>query len=688
MSSESTKHAPSSGRMRPSVAIELAEKSRKLSLGTNGQRSKQENGAIAARFVTPRDAVIETERGERLPVIPSEEAKRLNWLQGESTAGGRYDEPEAFESQQSLQREIPMEQRPESVPLEKYRQRQTGPVDATNPSAYTHPLFPPLPLYGPPSLLRNFQYQIFRAISFCLSLSFLGVVVVGSCVCGIGIGMKNIWLRVRGINTNTSRPFHKEEIARKKARQKAAIRWKRMQQKLNDKKEATGSNLEYNEDIEDGTQDTEFPPLEGGDDPIVCDISYYARRVGLDCEMFHVQTEDGFILELWHVYNPHEYSPLSEAERAPREPDVFYDQKTKDHPISNRRYPVLLIHGLLQSAGAYCTNDDDSLAFYLCKAGYDVWLGNNRCGFRPKHNSLAYNDPRMWCWNIRHMGALDLPAFVSRILYETGFETLGLICHSQGTTEAMVALARDQRPELGERISVFCGLAPAAYAGPLIKKTHFRFVRKISPSAFRLFFGIHAFIPFMMTMHKIIPPRIYGALGYRIFAYLFDWTDERWDRDLRDRMFQFSPVFISAESMRWWLGCDGFAVQKCILATKEQGMREEAEDRAYESGTFSSDNNTNRNRGLNAWYGPKTPPFALWIAGRDDLVDGTKLLRRLQNGREPYVNLVHHKIVEGYEHLDVIWAIDMIEQVGREVAQVLWRTVPQNTKGTCRAPKF
>lgn len=674
--------------MRPSVAIQYAEQSQKLSLGPQGQRSKQENGAIAARFVTPRDAVIETEHGDRLPAVPSEEAEKLNWLRDEAVEGDPHPELEASESRYSRQEEIPMERRPESIPLQKYGRRQAGVLDIANPPAYTHPLFPPLPLYGPPSLLRNLQCQTFRVVSFCLSLSFLGVIVIGSFFSGIGITIKNIWLRVHGINSNTSRPFYKEEIAKRKARRKAAIRWKRMQRNLSDKRETAESELEYSEDVEDVPQDTEFPPLEGGNDPIVCDIGYYARRVGLDSEMFHVQTEDGFILELWHIYNPHEYTPLSEGERGPREPDVFYDRNTKDHPTSNRRYPVLLIHGLLQSAGAYCTNDDDSLAFYLCKAGYDVWLGNNRCGFRPKHNNLTYNDPRMWCWNIRHMGALDLPAFVSRILYETRFETVGLICHSQGTTEAMVALARDQRPELGDRISVFCALAPAAYAGPLLKKMYFRFVRKISPSVFRLFFGIHAFIPFMMTIHKIMPPKIYGALGYRVFAFLFDWTDRRWDSDLRNRMFQFSPVYVSAESMRWWLGCDGFAVQKCILTTKEQGMLEDAEDRAYENGTISSTYNDNESRGRNAWYGPRTPPFALWIAGSDDLVDGARLLRRLQNGREPYVNLVHHKIIEGYEHLDVIWAMDMIEQVGREVAQVVWRTVPQNAKVTCRAPRI
>jgi pimeloyl-ACP methyl ester carboxylesterase len=674
--------------MRPSVAIEFAEQSQKLALATQGHGDKQENGAIAARFVTPHDAVIETERGDRLPAVPSEEAERLNWLRDEAISGNPHDELEQSESRRSRQQEIPAERQPESVPLHKYRQRQTGPLNTVNPPAYTHPLFPPLPLYGPPSLLRTFQCQTFRVISFCLSLSFLGIIVVGSCLSGIGIGVKKTWLRVRGINSNKRRPFYKEEIARKKARRKAAIRWKRTQRKLNNKRETAASEVEYGEDIEGDIPDTEFPPLEGGDDPIVCDIGYYAKRVGLDCEMFHVQTEDGFILELWHIYNPHEYTPLSEAERDHREPDVFYDRKTKDHYASNRRYPVLLVHGLLQSAGTYCTNDDDSLAFYLCKAGYDVWLGNNRCGFRPKHNTLTYNDPRMWCWNIRHMGTLDLPAFVSRILYETGFETLGLICHSQGTTEAMVALAKDQRPELGERISVFCGLAPAAYAGPLIKKMYFRFARQISPAVFRLVFGIHAFIPLMMTMRKIIPPRIYGILGYRIFAFLFEWTDARWDRDLRDRMFQFSPVYVSAESMRWWLGCDGFARQKCILATKEQALREEEEDRAYESGCLSSPNDTGGSRSLNAWYGPKTPPFALWIAGSDDLVDGAKLLRRFQNGREPYVNLVHHKIIKGYEHLDVIWAMDMIEQVGREVAQVVWRTVPQDAKGTCRAPRI
>ena len=97
----------------------------------------------------------------------------------------------------------------------------------------------------------------------------------------------------------------------------------------------------------------------------------------MDVEEFKVQTEDGFVITLWHVYNPKEYTAVSQSHRAYRQPDVFVDGHIANGHVNgasgsqykdgNRRYPVLLIHGLLQSSGAYCCNDDDSLAFFLCK---------------------------------------------------------------------------------------------------------------------------------------------------------------------------------------------------------------------------------------------------------------------------------------------------------------------------------
>lgn len=508
------------------------------------------------------------------------------------------------------------------------------------------------------------------------------------------------------------RPFYHEEVRRRRTRKIEEKAWKKQQARKTTIKETQ----------EAGEGGEEFIPLEGGLDPLVCDVRYYARRVGLDCEIFEVQTEDGFIIELWHLYNPRTYKRTEESQRSPHSPEVFPDNSESEgvsssqYPDGEKKYPVLMIHGLLQSSGAYCTNDDDSLAFFLAKSGYDVWLGNNRCGFKPRHVLLEYSDPRMWAWNIRQMGVMDLPALISRVLSETGFGKLGLIAHSQGTTQTLVALAKEQRPEIGEKISVFCALAPAAYASRLINKAQFKFMQVISPGMFRTVFGIHAFIPFMMTMHSLLPGHFYGDMGYRIFSFLFNWSDERWERDLRDRMFQFAPVYVSAESMRWWLGRECFAKQKCILATREEKTIEDKEDEeedqkasrspspSEESGDdeqnmdHEKSGHTARNENKHgqskdrenarfAWYGPQAPPFALWVCGADDLVDGRRLLRRFERNREPYIDVVHSKVIEGYEHLDVIWAMDAIEKVGKEVREVLWKTAPDEARKVCRTPK-
>ena len=301
------------------------------------------------------------------------------------------------------------------------------------------------------------------------------------------------------------------------------------------------------------------------------------------------------------------------------------------------------------------------------------------------------------------MGVLDLPALVSRVLAETGFEKLGLVCHSQGTAEAFVAFAKQQRPDLGQKISVFCSLAPAVYAGRLISKAQFKFFRIMNPSMFRVFFGIHAFIPFMMKMHAILPGNLYGALGYRVFAFLFNWTDDRWERDLRDRMFQFAPVYVSAEAMRWWLGRECFARHRCILATKQESREEDKEDEEdddiedvgknddhdFKPKYLSPDTHRRHHatdQGRRAWYDENVPPMALWVAGSDELVDGARLLRRFERGREPHVNVVYSKVIPEYEHLDVLWAMDVIEKVGLDLRNVLWKTA-EGARDGCLVPK-
>ncbi|KAF8246110.1 alpha/beta-hydrolase, partial [Wilcoxina mikolae CBS 423.85] len=555
------------------------------SLGT--ENLPPPNGAAYKAYsITHQDTVIETSDGHRLPGVPLSEAKKLNALR--AAAEGR---------------ESPEEEKSD------IGGGDGGTANIEMAPAFTDPLFPPLPVYGPATALRRLQCVVFRAVSGMLSLCFLAVVVMGAVVESVPEVVGRRLLRMRGVDPDSRRPFIEVEKVREKERR--------------EKKEK---------------------------EVLICDIGFYARKEGLEAEVYTVETEDGFLLELHHIFDPND--PPYYAEPTEKQ-EGEYERRRNGKP-GRRRYPVLLIHGLLQSAGAYCVNDSDSLAFYLVRCGYDVFLGNNRCGFSPRHTVLHYSDPRMWAWNIRQMGILDLPAFINPILSLTHFPKLALIAHSQGTTQTFVALAKQQRPDLGEKISVFCSLAPAVYAGPLIDKFYFKFMKIIPPSAFRIVFGIHAFIPFMMLMHRIVPGKLYGELGYRVFWFLFGWTDTRWDRGLRNRFFQFAPVFVSAETMRWWLGRECFARHKCVLSTR-------------------TPDGDSPERGGGSWFDRRFPKLAMWVCGSDDLVDGRKLIRRFEEGKEPEVEVVWKKVIEEYEHLDVVWAVDARKKVFEEVAEVVRR---------------
>ncbi|RDL38356.1 uncharacterized protein BP5553_02696 [Venustampulla echinocandica] len=537
-------------------------------------------------------------------------------------------------------------------------------------SAPSSHLFLPQTSYGnsPAAKLKVF---VIRTSSLGLSSLYIVVTSFMATINTVAGLFKYSLRRLILQNPDADRPFYDEEKRRRKRRIEEEHTWKRMGK----------------DDVENQAG-LEFPPTEGGPDPVVNDAGYYARRVGLDVECFKVQTEDGYILELWHVYNPREYEPMTEDQRGPRGPGVF-TSAGPSRPLDasqKPKFPILMLHGLMQSIGTFCSNDDDSLAFYLCKAGYDVWLGNNRCGSGAEHISLKASDPRLWAWSPREMGVYDLPAFTSRVLSETGFEKLGLVGHSQGTTQTFIALSKEQRPDLGDKFTSFCALAPAVYGGPWLDKWYLKFINRLSLPLYHMVFGVHSFIPIMMTMKGIIPGRLYGAMGYHMFNYLFSWSDRRWDRGLRNRMFQCSPVHVSAQCMHWWLGRDGFATNRCILETPEEERI--ADDMAAIDFSLGATNNSPPKPlsiEQTCWYDSRMPPLALWVSGADALVDGRKLVRRFKNGREPFVRVVHQKVIEEYEHLDVVWAMDVIEQVGREVRDVLWITC--DVKDRVRTPR-
>lgn len=56
-------------------------------------------------------------------------------------------------------------------------------------------------------------------------------------------------------------------------------------------------------------------------------------------------------------------------------------------------------------------------------------------------------------------------------------------------------------------------------------------------------------------------------------------------------------------------------------------------------------------------------------------MDGKRFLERLGKGR----GAVHRNVIEEYEHLDVLWAIDRVEEVGWDVRDV-WRIVEEEVE--------
>lgn len=61
-------------------------------------------------------------------------------------------------------------------------------------------------------------------------------------------------------------------------------------------------------------------------------------------------------------------------------------------------------------------------AFILARAGYDVWMGNNRgTKYSKTHKTLTTADKAYWNFYQEDMGTKDVPAFVDLVLETTGW---------------------------------------------------------------------------------------------------------------------------------------------------------------------------------------------------------------------------------------------------------------------------
>ena len=72
----------------------------------------------------------------------------------------------------------------------------------------------------------------------------------------------------------------------------------------------------------------------------------------------------------------------------------------------------------------YVMNDvDRSNAFIISRAGYDVWIGNNRgTKYSLGHLTLGLDTYEYWDFYQEDLGMKDVPALANFVLQETGLE--------------------------------------------------------------------------------------------------------------------------------------------------------------------------------------------------------------------------------------------------------------------------
>ncbi|GAA6061982.1 hypothetical protein JCM10212_005226 [Sporobolomyces blumeae] len=340
---------------------------------------------------------------------------------------------------------------------------------------------------------------------------------------------------------------------------------------------------------------------------------YYAEYFGYECEDLEVETEDGFVLRLHHL-------------------------TSKKH--EKRGHPVILQHGILSNSVTYMVNEERSLAFWLLEQGYDVYLSNIRTNFKMPHRHYPRSDPRYWAWDVKDIGLYDVPAIVDYVLKETGVKPTW-IGHSQGASTMFLALSRGMRPDVGNKISSFVALAPAVYAGPVLRKFPFSLMRKFKKrAAWRLAFGVKEFIPLISILQALLPSWLFGHIANTVFCFIFGFHDHNWLKRQIPKYFRTVAVANSSELLFWYMSV--LSYDNCMFDT----------------------------RATEPWFPASFPPLAVFYGTLDNLVLGKPLVERIRS-HEPNVRMVKAVALENY---DPLWAYTAVQECYLGIRDVIEET--------------
>ncbi|KAG5195843.1 hypothetical protein R6Z07F_017715 [Ovis aries] len=359
-------------------------------------------------------------------------------------------------------------------------------------------------------------------------------------------------------------------------------------------------------------------------------VSEIISHWGFPSEEHFVVTADGYILCLNRI--PH--GRKNRSDKGPK-------------PV------VFLQHGLLADSSDWVTNlPNNSLGFILADAGFDVWMGNSRGNtWSRKHKTLSVSQDEFWAFSFDEMANYDLPASVNFILNKTGQEQLYYVGHSQGTTIGFIAFSRI--PELAKKIKIFFALAPVAstefMTSPLLK------LARVPELFLKDLFGTKEFLPqnaFLKWLSTHICTHvILKELCGNIFFVLCGFNERNLNMSRVAVYAAHNPAGTSVQNMIHWA--------QVVKLHKFQ---------AFDWGS-SAKNYFHYNQSSPPVYNVRDMlvPTAVWSGGRDWLADDKDVaLLQMQIS-----NLVYHKRIPEWEHLDFIWGLDAPWRLYNEIIKLM-----------------
>ncbi|XP_036903193.1 lysosomal acid lipase/cholesteryl ester hydrolase [Sturnira hondurensis] len=355
-------------------------------------------------------------------------------------------------------------------------------------------------------------------------------------------------------------------------------------------------------------------------------ISYW----GFPSEEHFVETEDGYILGLHRI--PH---------------------GRENHSDKGPKPVVFLQHGFLADSSNWVLNlPNSSLGFILADAGFDVWMGNSRGNtWSRQHKTLSVLQEEFWAFSFDEMAMYDLPASIDFILNKTGQKQVYYVGHSQGTTIGFIAFTRI--PALAKKIKMFFALAPVASisfsVGPVLK------ILGLPDLLIKELFGDKEFFPQNKVLDwlgaHVCNHVVLKELCGNIFFLLCGFNERNLNMSRVAVYITHSPAGTSVQNMKHW----GQTWRSHKFQAFDWGSR--------------ARNYFHYNQTSPPIYNVRdmTVPTALWSGGQDWLADVTDISILLTQ----ITNLVYHKRIPEWEHLDFIWGLDAYWKLYEEMVNLM-----------------